>query len=130
MTPSLTLCKWYRGTDTDAAITLNSGGYHTSVEAGDITPGQVLTMMPFGNAIIDLTLIDINLKQIVADTHSCVSSDLVALCLEAAMQQIQEKMDLIDLEEDTDDAEVSDSYCLFFFFFGSLCFYPATATHT
>ena len=57
MTPSLTLCKWYRGTDTDAAITLNSGGYHTSVKAGDITPGQVLAMTPFGNSIIDLTLI-------------------------------------------------------------------------
>lgn len=31
------------------------------------------------------------------------------MCSEAAMQQIREKMDLIDLEEDTIDAEVLDS---------------------
>ncbi|KAF8336192.1 P-loop containing nucleoside triphosphate hydrolase protein [Amanita rubescens] len=34
---------------------------------------------------------------------------IASLCSEAAMQQIREKMDLIDLDEDTIDAEVLDS---------------------
>ncbi len=34
---------------------------------------------------------------------------MASLCSEAAMQQIREKMDLIDLEEDTIDAEVLNS---------------------
>ena len=38
-----------------------------------------------------------------------VGADLAALCSEAAIQQIREKMDLIDLEDDTIDAEVLDS---------------------
>ncbi|KAK0526478.1 AAA ATPase cdc48 [Tilletia horrida] len=52
---------------------------------------------------------DVDLEQIAADTHGYVGSDVAALCSEAAMQQIREKMDLIDLEEDTIDAEVLDS---------------------
>ncbi|KAJ3897042.1 transitional endoplasmic reticulum ATPase-like protein [Lentinula edodes] len=52
---------------------------------------------------------DVDLKQIAADTHSYVGSDVASLCSEAAMQQICEKMDLIDLNEDTIDAEVLDS---------------------
>jgi transitional endoplasmic reticulum ATPase len=48
-------------------------------------------------------------KQIAADTHGFVGSDVASLCSEAAMQQIREKMDLIDLDEDTIDAEVLDS---------------------
>jgi transitional endoplasmic reticulum ATPase len=47
--------------------------------------------------------------QIAADTHGYVGSDVASLCSEAAMQQIREKMDLIDLDEDTIDAEVLDS---------------------
>lgn len=47
--------------------------------------------------------------QIAADTHGYVGSDIASLCSEAAMQQIREKMDLIDLDEDTIDAEVLDS---------------------
>jgi len=46
--------QWYRGSNIDAAIT-NSGGYRASIDAGDITLGQVLTTMPFGNAVVDLT---------------------------------------------------------------------------
>ncbi|KAJ7829509.1 cell division cycle protein [Mycena olivaceomarginata] len=42
-------------------------------------------------------------------THGYVGSDVASLCSEAAMQEIQEKMDLIDLDEDTIDAEVLDS---------------------
>lgn len=52
---------------------------------------------------------DVDLEQIAAETHGYVGSDIAALCSEAAMQQIREKMDLIDLDEDTIDAEVLDS---------------------
>ncbi|KAF5386357.1 hypothetical protein D9757_006669 [Collybiopsis confluens] len=52
---------------------------------------------------------DVDLEQIAADTHGYVGSDMASLCSEAAMQQIREKMDLIDLDEDTIDAEVLDS---------------------
>ncbi|KAF8909273.1 P-loop containing nucleoside triphosphate hydrolase protein [Gymnopilus junonius] len=48
---------------------------------------------------------DVDLEQIAADTHGYVGSDIASLCSEAAMQQIREKMDLIDLDEDTIDAE-------------------------
>lgn len=34
---------------------------------------------------------------------------MASLCSEAAMQQIREKMDLIDLEEDTIDADILDA---------------------
>lgn len=38
-----------------------------------------------------------------------VGADLASLCSEAALQQIREKMDLIDLEDDQIDAEVLNS---------------------
>lgn len=41
----------------------------------------------------------VDLEQIAAETHGYVGSDLAALCSEAALQQIREKMDLIDVEE-------------------------------
>ena len=44
-----------------------------------------------------------------SETHGHVGSDLAALCSEAALQQIREKMDLIDLEDEQIDAEVLDS---------------------
>jgi len=52
---------------------------------------------------------DVDLEQAAAETHGHVGADLAALCSEAAIQQIREKMDLIDLEDDTIDAEVLDS---------------------
>ncbi|KAJ3249653.1 AAA ATPase cdc48 [Chytriomyces hyalinus] len=52
---------------------------------------------------------DVDLEQISAETHGHVGADLASLCSEAAMQQIREKMDLIDLDEDTIEAEVLDS---------------------
>ncbi|KAF1815058.1 AAA ATPase [Eremomyces bilateralis CBS 781.70] len=52
---------------------------------------------------------DVDLPAIASETHGYVGSDLASLCSEAAMQQIREKMDLIDLDEDTIDAEVLDS---------------------
>lgn len=52
---------------------------------------------------------DVDLEAIASETHGYVGSDMASLCSEAAMQQIREKMDLIDLEEDSIDAEVLDS---------------------
>ena len=49
------------------------------------------------------------LSQVAAETHGHVGADLAALCSEAALQQIREKMDLIDLEDETIDAEVLNS---------------------
>lgn len=43
------------------------------------------------------------------DTHGYVGADLAALCTEAALQCIREKMDVIDLEDETIDAEVLNS---------------------
>jgi len=51
---------------------------------------------------------DVDLEQVAAETHGHVGADLAALCSEAALQQIREKMDLIDLEDETIDAEVLD----------------------
>ncbi|XP_059096932.1 transitional endoplasmic reticulum ATPase-like isoform X1 [Tigriopus californicus] len=52
---------------------------------------------------------DLDLDQVAAETHGHVGADLAALCSEAALQQIREKMDLIDLEDETIDAEVLNS---------------------
>merc|ERR1712012_768610 len=52
---------------------------------------------------------DVDLEQVAAETHGHVGADLAALCSEAALQQIRGKMDLIDLEDETIDAEVLDS---------------------
>lgn len=45
----------------------------------------------------------------VQDTHGYVGADLAALCTEAALQCIREKMDVIDLEDENIDAEILDS---------------------
>ena len=62
------------------------------------------------------------------ETHGHVGSDVAALCSEAALQQIREKMDLIDLDDEAIDAEVLNSlavsqenfrvtlYCILVFF--------------
>lgn len=42
------------------------------------------------------------------ECHGYVGADLASLCSEAALQQIREKMELIDLEDETIDAEVLD----------------------
>nr|BAF73714.1 valosin containing protein [Haemaphysalis longicornis] len=53
----------------------------------------------------------VDLDKIAAETHRLRVGprDLAALCSEAALQQIREKMDLIDLEDDQIDAEVLNS---------------------
>merc|ERR1712110_695821 len=52
---------------------------------------------------------DLDLETVAAETHGHVGADLAALCSEAALQQIREKMDLIDLEDENIDAEVLNS---------------------
>lgn len=51
----------------------------------------------------------VDLERIAKDTHGYVGADLAALCTEAALQCIREKMDIIDLEDETIDAEVLNS---------------------
>ncbi|VAH59053.1 unnamed protein product [Triticum turgidum subsp. durum] len=52
---------------------------------------------------------DVNLEMVAKDTHGYVGADLAALCTEAALQCIREKMDVIDLEDDTINAEILNS---------------------
>ena len=48
----------------------------------------------------------VDLLAIAKETHGFVGADIAALCTEAAMITIREKMHLIDLEEDGIDAEI------------------------
>jgi len=52
---------------------------------------------------------DVDLEMVANETHGYVGADLAQLCSEAALQQIREKMDVIDLDEDTIDASVLDA---------------------
>merc|ERR1711988_1250238 len=49
---------------------------------------------------------DVDPEEVARETHGFVGADMAALCTEAAMQCIREKMDLIDIEDDTIDAEI------------------------
>lgn len=52
---------------------------------------------------------DVDLAQVAKETHGYVGADMAALCTEAALQCIREKMDIIDIEEDTIDAEILEA---------------------
>ncbi|CAG9328776.1 unnamed protein product [Blepharisma stoltei] len=52
---------------------------------------------------------DVEIGELAKGTHGFVGADLAQLCSEAAMNCIREKMDIIDLEEDTIDAEILDA---------------------
>ena len=52
---------------------------------------------------------DVNLERVAKETHGHVGADLAALCTEAALQCIREKMDVTDMEDETIDAEVLNS---------------------
>ncbi|EZG70845.1 putative cell division protein 48 [Gregarina niphandrodes] len=52
---------------------------------------------------------DVRLEELAAQTHGFVGADLAQLCTEAALSCIREKMDVIDFEDETIDAEVLDS---------------------
>ncbi|XP_028217156.1 peroxisomal biogenesis factor 6-like isoform X1 [Glycine soja] len=55
---------------------------------------------------------DVDLERIAKDTHGYVGADLAALCTEVALQCIREKMDVIDLEDESIDAEVLNSMAI------------------
>jgi transitional endoplasmic reticulum ATPase len=58
----------------------------------------------------DMQLADnVDLIHIANETHGYVGADIVSLCFEAALEQIREKIDVIDLEDNTVDAEVLNS---------------------
>ncbi|KAM9856925.1 transitional endoplasmic reticulum ATPase-like [Aulostomus maculatus] len=52
---------------------------------------------------------DVDLERIGTDTHGHVGADLAALCSEAALQAIRKKMTLIDLEDESIDADLLNS---------------------
>ncbi|MBN3314857.1 TERA ATPase, partial [Atractosteus spatula] len=52
---------------------------------------------------------DVDLERIATETHGHVGADVAALCSEAALQAIRKKMILIDLEDETIDADVLNS---------------------
>jgi len=52
---------------------------------------------------------DVDLASVAKSSHGFVGSDLSSLCTEAALQCIREKMDIIDIEDDTIDAEILDA---------------------
>lgn len=51
----------------------------------------------------------VDLESIAQECHGYVGSDLAALCTEAALQCIREKMDLIDIEDEKIDTKVLES---------------------
>lgn len=52
---------------------------------------------------------DVDPESIAKQTHGFVGADIASLCTEAAMQCIREKMDLIDIDGDSIDAEILDT---------------------
>jgi len=52
---------------------------------------------------------EVDPEYVARETHGFVGADMAALCTEAAMQCIREKMELIDVEGDSIDAEILDS---------------------
>jgi transitional endoplasmic reticulum ATPase len=52
---------------------------------------------------------DVDKLAVAKATHGCVGADLASLCQEAAMQCVREKMDIIDLDEETIDNEILES---------------------
>jgi len=52
---------------------------------------------------------EVDLEKIAKETHGYVGADLAALSTEAALQCIREKMDIIDLEDESIDAEILDA---------------------
>lgn len=67
------------------------------------------TTMMLSNLLPLSFLLQVDLERVARDTHGFVGADLAALCTEAALQCIREKMDVIDLEDETIDAEILNS---------------------
>lgn len=49
---------------------------------------------------------DVDLEEVAKEIHGFTGSDIASLCSEAAIQQIREKLPLIDLDKDAIDAEI------------------------
>ena len=77
--------------------------------ADDVDLEQVFSWLPTTDKPMATKFYTFLLPQIANECHGYVGADLASLCSEAAIQQIREKMELIDLEEDTIDAEVLNS---------------------
>eukprot|EP00055_Hartaetosiga_balthica_P018573 m.134800 g.134800 ORF g.134800 m.134800 type:complete len:809 (+) comp9735_c0_seq1:125-2551(+) len=90
----------------DAALR-RFGRFDREVDIGIPDPTGRLEIMRIHTKNMKLSD-DVDLEQIAHETHGYVGADLAQLCSEAALQQIRDRMDLIDLEEDTIDAEVLD----------------------
>ncbi|KAM7502093.1 hypothetical protein LguiB_000997 [Lonicera macranthoides] len=52
---------------------------------------------------------DVDFERVAKDTHGYVGADLAALCTEAALECIREVLNVIDMEEETIDAEILNS---------------------
>ncbi len=52
---------------------------------------------------------DVNLEAVAKDTHGFVGADIAALCTESALQCIREKMDVIDIEDETIDTQILEA---------------------
>jgi transitional endoplasmic reticulum ATPase len=52
---------------------------------------------------------EVDLSVIAKDTHGFVGADVAQLCTEAALQCIREKMDLIDIEDETIDTAILEA---------------------
>ncbi|CAI0378979.1 unnamed protein product [Linum tenue] len=52
---------------------------------------------------------DVDLEKVARETQGHVGADLAALCTEAALQCVREKMDIIDIEDESIDAEILNS---------------------
>ena len=55
---------------------------------------------------------DVDLKRIAKDIHGYIGANLAALCTKATLQCIREKMDVIDLEDDSIDVEILNSMAI------------------
>lgn len=55
---------------------------------------------------------DVELEVCAKETHGFVGADMAALCTEAALQCIREKMDIIDIEAEKIDTEILEAMCV------------------
>jgi transitional endoplasmic reticulum ATPase len=84
------------------------GRFDRKVDIGIPDPTSRLEILQIHTKNMKLGM-DVDLESVTAKTHGYIGSDIALLYSEAAVQQIRKKMNLIDLDEDTIDAEVLDS---------------------
>ena len=52
---------------------------------------------------------DVDIGYLAKETHGFVGADIAQLCVESALQCIREKMDVVDIEDETVDAQILES---------------------